>query len=29
MTHDLDPNKRYMSCTIIRGMAFADFVNVR
>mmetsp|Transcript_5744 Transcript_5744/g.7752 ORF Transcript_5744/g.7752 Transcript_5744/m.7752 type:complete len:109 (-) Transcript_5744:1485-1811(-) len=26
---DLDPNKRYMSCTVLRGNAFVDFVNVR
>jgi hypothetical protein len=25
----LDPNKRYMSCTVVKGSAFADFVNVR
>jgi CEP76 C2 domain len=29
-THDqIDPNKRYMSLTLVRGSAFADFVNVR
>ena len=26
---DLDPNKRYMSCSVVRGNAFVDFVNVR
>jgi len=26
---ELDPNKRYMSLTIVKGSAFADFVNVR
>ena len=26
---DLDPNKRYMSCSVIKGSAFADFVNTR
>ena len=25
----LDPNKRYLSCTVVRGNAFVDFVNVR
>ena len=25
----LDPKKRYLSCSIIKGSAFADFVNVR
>lgn len=25
----LDPNKRYISCNIIKGSAFVDFVNVR
>ena len=24
---DIDPNKRYLSCTIVRGSAFVDFVN--
>ena len=29
-THDqIDPNKRYMSLTLVKGSAFADFVNVR
>ena len=28
-SQDLDPNKRYMSCTVLRGNAFVDFVNVR
>ena len=28
--HDgLDPNKRYLSCNVIKGAAFVDFVNVR
>lgn len=26
---NLDPNKRYMSFTAVKGSAFADFVNVR
>ena len=26
---DLDPNKKYLSCTILKGNAFVDFVNVR
>jgi hypothetical protein len=26
---DVDPNKRYMSLTLVKGSAFADFVNVR
>ena len=26
---ELDPNKRYMSCTVVRGSAFVDFVNER
>jgi hypothetical protein len=26
---ELDPNKRYMSLTVVKGSAFADFVNVR
>lgn len=26
---DLDPNKRYLACTVVRGSAFVDFVNVR
>jgi len=26
---DLDPNKRYLNCTVVKGMAFVDFVNVR
>ena len=25
----LDPNKRYLSCNVIKGSAFVDFVNVR
>lgn len=25
----LDPNKRYISCNVIKGSAFVDFVNVR
>lgn len=25
----LDPNKRYLSCTVVKGSAFVDFVNVR
>ena len=25
----LDPNKRYLSCTVVKGNAFVDFVNVR
>ena len=25
----LDPNKRYLSCTIVKGNAFVDFVNER
>ena len=28
-SQDLDPKKRYMSCTVLRGNAFVDFVNVR
>ena len=26
---NLDPNKRYLSCQVIKGSAFVDFVNVR
>jgi hypothetical protein len=26
---NLDPNKRYLSCTVVKGSSFADFVNVR
>lgn len=26
---DLDPNKRYLSLTVVRGNAFVDFLNVR
>jgi hypothetical protein len=26
---NIDPNKRYLSCTVVKGSAFADFVNVR
>lgn len=26
---ELDPNKRYLSCTVVKGSAFVDFVNVR
>ena len=26
---DLDPNKRYLNCSVVRGSAFTDFVNVR
>ena len=26
---ELDANKRYMSCSVVRGNAFVDFVNVR
>jgi len=26
---DLDPNKRYLSCSVIKGSAFTDFVNTR
>ena len=29
VTEQLDPKKRYMACTIVRGMAFADYVNLR
>ena len=25
----IDPNRRYLSCTVVKGSAFADFVNVR
>lgn len=25
---DIDPNKRYLSCTVVRGSAFVDFVNL-
>ena len=25
----LDPNKRYLSCTVVKGNAFVDFVNER
>lgn len=25
----LDPNKRYLSCSVVKGSAFVDFVNVR
>ena len=28
-SQELDPNKRYMSCSVVRGNAFVDFVNVR
>lgn len=24
-----DPSKRYLSCNVIKGSAFVDFVNVR
>ena len=27
--NDLDPNKKYLSCNIVKGSAFVDFVNVR
>jgi hypothetical protein len=23
----MDPNKRYLSCSVVRGTAFVDFVN--
>lgn len=26
---DLDPNKRYLNCSVLKGAAFVDFVNVR
>lgn len=26
---ELDPNKRYLSCHVVKGSAFVDFVNVR
>lgn len=26
---NLDPHKRYLACTVVRGSAFVDFVNVR
>jgi len=29
LREDFDPSKKYLSCTIVKGSAFADFVNVR
>jgi hypothetical protein len=25
---DLDPNKRYLSCSVVKGTAFTDFINI-